>query len=310
METDEPQSTNFTRGTDKPANKTLADILRETGVVKEDDIQKIIDNINTEELSAVITATNKSLNNSKNEPDNSRNLSGDSETSKTSEQSAKTGKTVKSDKSHKTTELNRTETNEPETFIDQKIDACDEFGMNYAKLYNFCTKHPQDTLKYELGQVLYPAFVYGYLQLVENNMPDEAELLFSNYSADLHSQYTEAMDALSGVTKPEWVRKNQFANSFRSRVFYVQMNKDAQQELKTFLEHKNNVSDLRCMNDLISFTVRRTERSKIVINFKAPGNVEPPFYEGGSRSMVSTRVSYGTVTLQIANFKGSVAMVL
>ena len=96
------------------------------------------------------------------------------------------------------------------------------------------------------------------------------------------------MDALSGVSKPEWVRKNQFANSFRSRVFYVQMNKDAQQELKTFLEHKNNVSDLRCMNDLISFTVRRTERSKIVINFKAPGNVEPPFYEGGSRSMVST----------------------
>lgn len=170
----------------------------------------------------------------------------------------------------------------------------------------------------DLRRLLWPVYVYSFLDLVSDFYPREAKTFFTNFRESFENEHEDDLRGLQAIALPEHVATNEIAKIYHSQRYRVTLSQTAFFNLIQFLESKEKeggaviVSILQSRLNVV--TVERTaedqfslakllERAKQVENF--PGEDEGiPGHNPGSANLdrnagsaVLTKLKLGQVIL-------------
>ncbi|EMD00179.1 hypothetical protein BAUCODRAFT_367501 [Baudoinia panamericana UAMH 10762] len=97
-----------------------------------------------------------------------------------------------------------------------------------------------DIYKPELRRLLWPLFVYCYLQCAADAYSRDARDFFSTYSKFFEEEHSDDLRALSGIDLPEHVQENEVATIYRENRYRLTLSKMAFATLIEFLETKES----------------------------------------------------------------------
>ena len=174
------------------------------------------------------------------------------------------------------------------------------------------------SLQPDLRRLLWPVFVYSFLDLVSDFYPREANNFFSNSRQIFENEHEGDLRALQAIALPEHVAANEIAKIYHSQRYRVTLSQTAFFNLIQFLESKEKeggaviVGILQTRLNVV--TVERTaedqfslakllERARQVENFPAEDEGIPGHNPGSANtdrnvgSAVLTKLKLGQVTL-------------
>lgn len=170
----------------------------------------------------------------------------------------------------------------------------------------------------DLRRLLWPAFVYSFLDLVSDFYPREAKTFFSNFREIFENEHEDDLRGLQAVVLPEHVSTNEMAKIYQSQRYRATLSQTAFFNLIQFLESKEKeggaviVSILQTRLSVV--TVERTvedqfslakllERAKHKEDFPAEDEGIPGHNPGSAKldsnagSAVLTKLKLGQITL-------------
>ncbi|KAI4190343.1 MAG: hypothetical protein L6R41_000869 [Letrouitia leprolyta] len=194
-------------------------------------------------------------------------------------------------------------------------------GVKYGKAFGLFRNWIEENLeiyKPDLRRLLWPVYVYSFLDLVSDFYPREAKTFFTNFRESFENEHEDDLRGLQAIALPEHVATNEIAKIYHSQRYRVTLSQTAFFNLIQFLESKEKeggaviVSILQSRLNVV--TVERTaedqfslakllERAKQVENF--PGEDEGiPGHNPGSANLdrnagsaVLTKLKLGQVIL-------------
>lgn len=94
----------------------------------------------------------------------------------------------------------------------------------YALVKNW-TETSLDLYKPELRRLLYPVFVYIYLDLIAKNYTSTAKQFFQQYSEDHETLHGQDIQVLSAISLPSHLEENELAKEFRTKEYRIRISR-------------------------------------------------------------------------------------
>ncbi|KAF2166276.1 hypothetical protein M409DRAFT_66745 [Zasmidium cellare ATCC 36951] len=101
-----------------------------------------------------------------------------------------------------------------------------------------------DIYKPELKRLLWPLFVYSFLQCVTEFFARDGTEFFQRFRDQFESEFEDDLRALSAIYEPEHVQENEIAQLYRNNKYRLTLSNMALAALVTFLESKDNEGGL------------------------------------------------------------------
>ena len=92
--------------------------------------------------------------------------------------------------------------------------------------------------KPDLRRLLWPVFVYSFLNLASDFLPRDSRNFFNKFKADFETEHEDDVRALERVSLPEHVQTNETAKIYRGNKYRVTLSQVAFYNLVQFLESK------------------------------------------------------------------------
>jgi transcription initiation factor TFIID subunit 5 len=92
--------------------------------------------------------------------------------------------------------------------------------------------------QFELRKLLWPVFVYSYLELVSQGYTDDAKHLLDTLRPQFDDAYQESIALLGTVTLPQHVNENQTTRLYRENKYRIPLNQSLSGNLFHFLERE------------------------------------------------------------------------
>ncbi|KAI4260079.1 MAG: hypothetical protein LQ352_000458 [Teloschistes flavicans] len=194
-------------------------------------------------------------------------------------------------------------------------------GLKYAKAFDLFKNWVEGNLeiyKPDLRRLLWPVFVYSFLDLVSDFYPREAKSFFSNFRDSFANEHQSDLRTFQAVALPEHVTTNELSRIYHSQRYRVTLSQTAFYNLIQFLESKeteggavvigiiqtrlNVVTVDRTGDDQFSL-VRLLERARHIEEFPAEDEGIPGHNPGSANidrnagTTVLTKLKLGQVTL-------------
>ncbi|KAL8705769.1 MAG: hypothetical protein Q9201_001115 [Fulgogasparrea decipioides] len=194
-------------------------------------------------------------------------------------------------------------------------------GLKYGKAFDLFRNWIEENLeiyKPDLRRLMWPVFVYSFLDLVSDFYPREAKTFFNNFRESFDNEHEGDLRALQGIALPEHVTTNELAKIYHSQRYRVTLSQTAFYNLIQFLESREKeggaviVSVIQTRLNVV--TVERTgddqfslarllERARHVEDFPAEDEGIPGHNPGSANidrnagATVLTKLKLGQVTL-------------
>lgn len=94
--------------------------------------------------------------------------------------------------------------------------------------------------QFELGKLLWPVFVYSYLDLVSQNLPDEAKHFLNTLKSNFENVHSDDLRTLVTVTLPQHVQENRVTRLYQENKYRIPLNQHASGQLFSFLEREDD----------------------------------------------------------------------
>ncbi|CZR67304.1 probable transcription initiation factor TFIID subunit 5 [Phialocephala subalpina] len=111
----------------------------------------------------------------------------------------------------------------------------------YAKAYTLIRDWAEGVLevyKFEARRLLWPMFVYAFLELANSHGATESEKFFAAFSAPFESLHADELRQLETIKLATHVAENQTAQIYRTNKYRIPLNTHVYYNLTTFLEQK------------------------------------------------------------------------
>ncbi|KAK0754727.1 WD40-repeat-containing domain protein [Schizothecium vesticola] len=95
-----------------------------------------------------------------------------------------------------------------------------------------------DIYKFELRKLLWPVFVYSYLELIEQSQKDDAEEMLRSLRNHLDDVHHEDMQRLTLITLPEHIKGDEVVKLYRENKYRIPLNQSLAGNLFHFLERE------------------------------------------------------------------------
>ena len=116
-------------------------------------------------------------------------------------------------------------------------------GKKYAKAFGLTLNwidNVLDIYKPELKRVLWPLFVYSFLQCIGEFFSRDAQEFFTAFKEQFETEHEDDLRALSGIYEPEHMQQNDIAQLYRDSKYRLSLSNMAFQTLITYLEAREN----------------------------------------------------------------------
>ena len=136
----------------------------------------------------------------------------------------------------------------------------DKFSLAYSNLNDFIDQKVETRLKFEISQILFPLFTYGYISLIETQGLDsqgnygqlgqvtqeQASHFFNFFSTPLYPKYSEALNELSSITHKDHLEKSEFCRYFKNpkTCYVLKMHAEAHLKLGKFLQNNEKAKPI------------------------------------------------------------------
>jgi transcription initiation factor TFIID subunit 5 len=94
------------------------------------------------------------------------------------------------------------------------------------------------TIQFELRKLLWPVFVYSYIELVTQGFVDEAKNFLERLTPLLEAVHQEDLNLFATITLPQHVRENQTMKLYKANKYRIPMNQSLAANLFHFLERE------------------------------------------------------------------------
>lgn len=121
-----------------------------------------------------------------------------------------------------------------------------------------------------MRKLLWPLFVYSYLELVHQGYNDEAKYFLATLRPEFEATHRDALDLFAIITLPQHVRENQTAKSYRENKYRIPLNQSLAGNLFHFLERET---------DSGGATVTYILQTFCLVDVSARGPIEPYSFE-------------------------------
>lgn len=115
-------------------------------------------------------------------------------------------------------------------------------GIKYTKAFDLLKKYTEDNLdlyKPELRKLLWPIFVYSYLDMVEQYFPKDADTFFSLFKGPFERDHDEDVKILRQVRLPAHIKESRIAKLYMDNKYRVTLTNMPFFNLMQFLESKS-----------------------------------------------------------------------
>ncbi|PHH75393.1 hypothetical protein CDD80_2400 [Ophiocordyceps camponoti-rufipedis] len=95
-----------------------------------------------------------------------------------------------------------------------------------------------DLYKFELSKLLWPIFVYSFLDLVGNGYADDSKTFLKELGHNFQPAHSDDLKNLSTVTLPQHIEANSMTRLYRNNKYRIPLNQHATGDLFNFLERE------------------------------------------------------------------------
>ncbi|KAJ4367205.1 Transcription initiation factor TFIID subunit 5 [Neurospora sp. IMI 360204] len=127
-----------------------------------------------------------------------------------------------------------------------------------------------DIYKFELRKLLWPVFVYSYIELVSTGYVEEAKHYLATLRPHFEAVHREALDLFATVTLPQHIGENQTIKLYRESKYHIPLNQSLSGNLFHFLEREADAG-----GSTIAFILQTFCR----VDISARGPIEPYSFE-------------------------------
>lgn len=118
--------------------------------------------------------------------------------------------------------------------------------------------------KFELSKLLWPVFVYSYIELVNNGYAEDAKLFLSQVGPYFQPAHADDLKTFATVTLPQHVTENATTQLYLKNKYRIPLNQHATGDLFNFLERDSDSGGSVIRQILVSYcTVDSTARGPI-----------------------------------------------
>ncbi|RIA86196.1 WD40-repeat-containing domain protein [Glomus cerebriforme] len=133
----------------------------------------------------------------------------------------------------------------------------DIYKQSYSVLRTWI-EQSLDKFKDELQRVIWPIFVHSYLELVSKGFSEHATDFFNTFHLE-HKMHIKELNTMRVIKYPQHVQENEFAKTFRSKKYPIQMSSTSYDILIDFLQSppngNNNSFLFRLVNQSLNIEV-------------------------------------------------------
>ncbi|KAK0635736.1 TAF5-like protein [Bombardia bombarda] len=127
-----------------------------------------------------------------------------------------------------------------------------------------------DIYKFELRKLLWPVFVYSYLDLITQGYNDEAKHYLATLTPQFESVHRDALNLFATITLPQHIRENQTTRLYRENKYRIPLNQSLSGNLFHFLEREGDAGGA---------TVTYLLQTYCHVDVSARGPIEPYSFE-------------------------------
>ncbi|ORX87064.1 WD40 repeat-like protein [Anaeromyces robustus] len=138
------------------------------------------------------------------------------------------------------------------TLNSEKDDNLYEEG--YSKLRSWI-EGSIDMYRFELRSILYPIFIYSYLDLVSKGKTQRAKQFMEKYSIDHKEQHIQDIQRLSSLSDPMHVKENILAQTFLKNKYLVKLSSASYSLFLAYLQNSSYSILLQITNQYLSIRV-------------------------------------------------------
>lgn len=112
----------------------------------------------------------------------------------------------------------------------------------YTKAFSILRDWVENNLelyKFELSKLLWPIFVYSYLELVSNAYTEDAKVFLRDVGSHFQPVHTDDLKTFSTVTLPQHINENPVTKLYRENKYRIPLNQHATGDLFSFLERES-----------------------------------------------------------------------
>ncbi|KAK0727428.1 TAF5-like protein [Lasiosphaeria miniovina] len=127
-----------------------------------------------------------------------------------------------------------------------------------------------DIYKFELRKLLWPLFIYSYIELINQGYNDEAKQLLGALKPQFEAAHKDTLDLLAKISLPQHLRENQTTRLYRENKYRIPLNQSLSGNLFHFLEREA---------DSGGATVTYILQTYCHVDVSARGPIEPYSFE-------------------------------
>ncbi|KAH7309586.1 WD40-repeat-containing domain protein [Stachybotrys elegans] len=124
---------------------------------------------------------------------------------------------------------------------------------NASKLLRKWVDSNLDLYKHELAKLLWPVFVYSFLELVTNGYSDDAQTFLKLIGQNFRPLMNEELDVFATITLPQHVTENSVTKLYKENKYRIPINQHAASDLFNFLERESEQGGSVIRHLLVSY---------------------------------------------------------
>ncbi|KAG4086570.1 WD40 repeat-like protein [Neocallimastix lanati (nom. inval.)] len=128
------------------------------------------------------------------------------------------------------------------------------YEEGYSKLRSWI-EGSIDMYRFELRSILYPIFIYSYLDLVSKGKTQRAKQFMEKYSIDHREQHIQDIQRLSSLSDPMHVKENILAQTFLKNKYLVKLSSASYSLFLAYLQNSSYSILLQITNQYLSIRV-------------------------------------------------------
>jgi len=128
------------------------------------------------------------------------------------------------------------------------------YEEGYSKLRSWI-EGSIDMYRFELRSLLYPIFIYSYLDLVSTGKSQRAKQFMEKYSIDHREQHIQDIQRLSSLSDPMHVKENILAQTFLKNKYLVKLSSASYSLFLAYLQNSSYAILLQITNQYLSIVV-------------------------------------------------------
>ncbi|KAK5995945.1 Transcription initiation factor TFIID subunit 5 [Cladobotryum mycophilum] len=107
------------------------------------------------------------------------------------------------------------------------------------KLLREWVENNLDIYKFELSKLLWPTFVYSFVDLVGHGYAEEAKLYLKEIGQHFHSSHADDLKVFATITLPQHITENSVTKLYKENKYRIPLNQHATGDLFNFLERES-----------------------------------------------------------------------